>query len=140
MSSSIFTTPDTYKLHAEDSQNYILALNSFLTFGFMYLCIQFPAWPIYWSILLTCQKKHQRQELHSFGFYIAVKQTTSINLVLKPKTWEALVDISLSLNSRPAWQYNSSREIEVTPKYFLIYSFLSPSTAVILVQLTPFLA
>ena len=89
------------------------------------------------------KKKKQntkRQELHSFGFYIAVKQTTSINLVLKPKTWEALVDISLSLNSCPAWQYNSSREIEVTPKYFLIYSFLSPSTAVILVQLTPFLA
>ena len=47
------------------------------------------------------KKKKKRQELHSFGFYTAVKKNTSINLVLKPKTWEALVDISLSLNSRP---------------------------------------
>ena len=115
------TTPDTYDPHAKDSQNYSPALNSILTFRFIHSvpCLTYLLdYLIYMSktkvmtLLPSSQskqvnikkKKIKRQELHSFGFYTAVKKkknNTSINLVLKPKAWEAVVDISLSLSSRP---------------------------------------
>ena len=89
MSSFISMTLDTYDPHAQDSQIYIPALNSFLTFRLIYSvacltylleCLTYISKTKLTTLLSSSQSKqvnlteNERQELYSSGFYLAVKK------------------------------------------------------------------